>query len=138
MRACWWAALRPGRLVREGHQPVHEVEVAGRRQPRDQVGPGRVVLLADVAVDACHDRPAHQAGGLVGDQVPEHLVQDLGVAGSAEEGGEPAELVAQRLGDVAVEEPAVAGHGVPQTADRDPHVVHRLGRVVAYPRVEPS
>ena len=82
--------------------------------------------------------PRTRSGVSSASRVPEHLVQDLGVARAAERRGEPAELVAHRLGDVTVEERAVAGQRVPQPADRDPHVVHCLRGVVAHPRVEPS
>ena len=90
-----------------------------------------------VVLDARVHGTRHQPVGLVVHQEPEQPVQHLAVPRAAEPRREPAEILAQRLRHLGVDERPVARQRVPQSSYRHTQVVHGVRGVVAHPRVEP-
>ena len=87
-----------------------------------------------------YKRQAHGAGdegvGEGGEGGAEAFGEHLLVAVDAQLGGEPLQLVAERIGDAAVEHLAVRPEGTAQSAGGDPHAVDAVGQVPAYGGVE--
>ena len=120
----------------DGVDVVEQAEIAVAAQ----LGQGPAVGLAVLGSEGSIDPPRHRADDerarLGGDLVAQVLARDLGVADGPEHAAEPAQLVAQGIGDRAVEEATVRGERAAQAAHRDPHLVHGVGTVDADQRVE--
>ena len=84
-----------------------------------------------VLVDPLLDGPTTSRGVLVREPAPQRVALDVGVPGGAEHVPELGQLVAQRIGDLAVQHRAVHGQGRAQPPGGHPGVVH--GVVVPVP-----
>jgi hypothetical protein len=97
---------------------------------------GAVAAVHD-QVDAALHRAEDQLRRLGRQQRQQPGVHHLRVAGLAEHPGEPAQLVAQRVGHLAVQQRAEGAQGAAQTTRRHAHLVHRVVQVTAHLRVPP-
>lgn len=99
---------------------------------------GPAVPLTHLPVDPVEHRPANGLLRLCCDQLGQPLVQHLGVPRLAERPPAPPELVAHRLGDLAVQERMEGGQRASEAAQCDPHLVHRVRHITADQRVQPA
>ena len=108
-----------------------ELREPRRRQPgvhpvlREEAGGGAVL------VDPPLDRADDEAGVLVREPAPQRVALDVGVPGGAEHVPELGQLVAHRIGDLAIQHRAVHRQGRAQPSGGHPGVVH--GVVVPVP-----
>ncbi len=126
---------QPRRRGDQGVEGVHHVEVALPVELAVDGGEGVPVAALQQVLHLLPHRPEHQLGRLLVDQTQQSIAQHLGVAGRTEDPGQPAQLVAQRVGELAVQQRPEGAERAAQPAGRDAHLVHGIVSVPAHVRV---